>query len=96
MHRAFVTVTLAAGTLLAATFPAFAGGGRITLTGVIREQPCPLRDGRLDCAPGQRVDAAVRTIDAERAAGLARAGLFTYARQRDPSRSWKVVEVTYR
>ena len=96
MHRAFVTVALVAGGLLAGISPGFAAGGRIAFGGVVREQPCPLRDGGWDCPAGGRVDAAMRTIDIRPAQLPFHARLLDYALRRDPARSWRLTEVTYR
>ncbi|HEY4293564.1 hypothetical protein [Luteibacter sp.] len=96
MHRAFVTAAVVAGSLLAGTSPGYAAGGRIVFTGVLLEPSCPLRDGRVDCAAGQQVDAVVRTVDIRPMRGPTHARLLEYALHRDPSRSWKLTEVTYR
>lgn len=96
MLRAFVTAVLAAGSLLAGTSPSFAAGGRIAFTGVIVDAACPIRGGRLDCPAGQRVDAAVRTVDIRSIESPVHDRLLDYALHRDPSRSWKLTEVTYR
>jgi len=96
MHRVFVTAVLAAGSLLAGASPAFAAGGRIAFSGSVLEQPCPLRDGRLDCPAGRQVDAVVRTVDIRSLHDPAHDRLLDYAIHRDPSRPWKLTEVTYR
>ena len=97
MHRAFVTAALVvAGSLLGGTAPVFAAGGRIGFSGVVHEQPCPLREGRLACPAGSHVDAVVRTVEIRPAQGLSDTPLLDYAVHRDPSRAWELTEVTYR
>ena len=41
-------------------------------------------------------DAIVHSLDARLVQGDPRLALFDYARHRDPSRSWRLIEVTYR
>ncbi|NID17049.1 hypothetical protein [Luteibacter yeojuensis] len=96
MHRAFVTAALVAGSLLAGIPPGFAAGGRIAFSGYVLEQPCPLREGRLDCPEGRRVDAVVRAVDIRSIPGPVHDRLLEYAVHRDASRPWRLTEVTYR
>jgi type 1 fimbria pilin len=95
MTRALVPVTLFASVLLAGGVPAFADGGRIVFTGAIVEPSCPMRDGRLDCPSTQRVNAAVRSLDMRTAPHDVTSALFDYALRRDPTQSWRLIEVTY-
>jgi hypothetical protein len=73
-----------------------AEGGRIVFAGSIIEQGCPVRGDTLDCPPGRRVDAVVRSLDMTSARRQIRASLLAYALQRDRSAAWQVVDITYR
>ncbi|MGE7138572.1 hypothetical protein ACQKIE_13185 [Luteibacter sp. NPDC031894] len=96
MISAFVTAAVLAGSLLIAASPACAAGGRIAFTGSIVERSCPVREGRLDCPGDHDVDGAVRTVDGRRTHALDHVPLYEYALRRDPTRSWRLTEVTYR
>lgn len=91
-----LAVTCLVCSLLAGAPWAHAEGGRIAFTGSIVEPGCPLRGSTLDCPPGHRVDAVVRTLDIASARREIHASLLAYAQQRDRSTAWQVVEVTYR
>ncbi|MDQ0009939.1 hypothetical protein J2T07_002129 [Luteibacter jiangsuensis] len=96
MKKALVPASLLAGALLVGALPTFAGGGRIGFHGVIVEPSCPVGEGKLDCPAGRRGDAIIRLLDTPLTQADARLSLFDYALHRDPSRSWRLVEVTYR
>jgi hypothetical protein len=91
-----LAVSCLACSLIAGIHGVHAEGGRIVFAGSIIEPGCLLRGGTLDCPPGRRVDAVVRTLDMASARRQIRASLFAYALQRDRSAAWQVVEVTYR
>jgi hypothetical protein len=55
-----------------------------------------VREGRLDCPGDHDVDGAVRTVDGRRTHALDHVPLYEYALRRDPTRSWRLTEVTYR
>lgn len=96
MLRALVTAGVLAGSLIAGPASSFTSG-RIAFTGSIVEASCPLRQDRLDCPTGHPADAVVSRADSRQLLGIAaRARLLDYAVRRDPSRSWNLVEVTYR
>ena len=96
MLRALVIAGVLSGSLLAGPAPGFTGG-RIVFTGSIVEASCPLRQDRLDCPAGHPADAVVRRADTRQLPDMApHASLLDYAVRRDPSRSWNLVEVTYR
>lgn len=96
MLRALVTASVLAGSLLAGPASSFTSG-RIVFTGNIVEASCPLRQDRLDCPAGHPADAVIRHADTGQLLDMAaHARLLDYAVRRDPSRSWNLVEVTYR
>ncbi len=96
MLRALVTASVLAGSLLAGPASSFTSG-RIVFTGNIVEASCPLRQDRLDCPAGHPADAVIRRADTGQLLDMAaHARLLDYAVRRDPSRSWNLVEVTYR
>lgn len=96
MKKALFPASLFAGALLVGALPTFADGGRIGFHGAIVEPSCPATESKLDCPAGRQGDASVRSLDARLAQGDPRLALFDYAQRRDPSRSWRLIEVTYR
>lgn len=96
MKNSRLTVSCLACALLGGAPWVHAESGRIDFVGSIVEQACPLRDGSLDCPPGHRPDAVVRSLDMTSARRQIRAALFAYALQRNRSATWQVVDVTYR
>ncbi|MGF6711836.1 hypothetical protein QFZ41_002800 [Luteibacter sp. W1I16] len=96
MKKALVPVSLLASALLAGALPTFADGGRIGFHGAILEPSCPATEDKLDCPAGRQGGAVIRSLDARLAQGDPRLSLFDYAQRRDPSRSWRLIEVTYR
>ncbi|WP_448098657.1 hypothetical protein [Luteibacter yeojuensis] len=96
MKKALFPASLLAGALLVGALPTFADGGRIGFHGAIVESSCPATEGKLDCPAGRQGDAIVRSLDARLAQRDPRLTLFDYALHRDPSRSWRLIEVTYR
>ncbi|WP_426285441.1 hypothetical protein [Luteibacter sp. E-22] len=96
MKKALVPASLLAGALLVGALPTFAGGGRIGFHGAIVEPSCPIGEGKLDCPAGRQGDAIIRLLDTHQARADARLSLLDYALRRDPSRPWRLVEVTYR
>jgi hypothetical protein len=96
MLRALITAGLLAGSLLAGPASGFTSG-RIVFTGSVVEASCPLRQDRLDCPAGHPAAAVVHRADTRQLQGVAaHARLLDYALRRDPSRTWNLVEVTYR
>jgi hypothetical protein len=96
MKKALVPVSLLAGALLAGALPTFAEGGRIGFRGAIVEPSCPAREANLNCPAGRQGDAVIRSLDARLAQRDPRLALFDYALRRDPSRPWRLIEVTNR
>jgi hypothetical protein len=91
-----LTLSFLACSLIGGALSAHAQGGRIVFAGSIVEPGCPLRNGTLDCPPGRRLDAIVRSLDMASARRQIHASLLAYAQQRDRSAAWQVVEITYR
>ncbi|SEM86703.1 hypothetical protein SAMN02800694_1948 [Luteibacter sp. UNCMF331Sha3.1] len=93
MNRALSTTALAA--ILFMLAPA-APAGVVAFRGAIVEEGCAVRDQRLACPPGHPIDARLERFDADAARRHLRAPLFAYAVTREPERSWRLIEVTYR
>lgn len=89
MRYAFIALPL----LTIAAMPVWADdGGAISFAGTIREPTRAIGEGRLP-AGGSARGATTRHVSA---AALAGVPLFAYARDRDSTVRWQVVEVTYR
>lgn len=96
MQIRYLAIFCLACSLIAAAPSILAESGRIVFAGSIIEPGCPLRGTALDCPPGRRVDAVVRSLDIASVRHQIRASLLAYALQRDRSAAWRVVEITYR
>jgi len=93
MNRALSTTALAAILLLLSSA---ADADGIVFRGAVVDTGCAVRDQQLACPPGRRADARLERFDDMAARRHLRAALLDYAMRREPDRSWRLVEVTYR
>jgi hypothetical protein len=96
MKQALVCTVLLAVSVFAGARPAHAAEGRLGFQGAITERSDRADGTRLACPQGRSIPTNVRWFETGSAAGLDHNALFDYARRRDASTSWRIMEVTYR
>ncbi|URL57746.1 hypothetical protein IM816_14130 [Luteibacter flocculans] len=96
MKQALVRTVLLAVSVFAGALPTHAAEGHLGFQGAITEVTCRADGARLACPQGRSIPTNVRWFHTGTAAGLDHTALFAYARQRDASTSWRIMEITYR